>query len=382
MSKREAAETARFEGRVMRAAVMREAGKPLEIEGVEIAEPGPEEVLVKLAASGVCHSDLHTLKGEWGAVMPLVLGHEGSGVVEAVGERVQRVAVGDPVVLSWTAGCGRCQRCLIGQPNLCEKLGESVHANVMFDGTTRLRKNGEEIYSFLGVASFGEYAVVPESGAIPIQHGVSLDLASVVGCAVSTGIGATTNTVRVPVGASTAIIGLGGVGLSILQGCVAQSAGTVIAIDMQPDKLEVASKLGATHVVNARDTDPVAAVRELTGEAGVDFAFEAIGLKATIEQSLAILGARGVAVLVGMPPEGVTFEADPLTMTGLEQSIVGSNYGSSNPAVDFPRLLHLSEIGRIDLGSMVTQRIPLEQINHAFAAMERGEGIRTVITYG
>jgi S-(hydroxymethyl)glutathione dehydrogenase/alcohol dehydrogenase len=365
----------------MRAAVMREAGNPLTIEKVEIAEPGPGEVLVKMAASGICHSDLHALKGEWDAALPLVLGHEGSGVVAAIGEGVQRVAVGDPVVLSWTAGCGRCMRCLIGQPNLCENLLETVHQNVMFDGTTRLRKDGEPIYGYLGVASFGEYSVVPESGAIRVKQGTSLDLASVIGCAVTTGFGAASKTVRVPVGASTATLGLGGVGLAILQGCVAQSAGMVIAIDTQPDKLEIATRLGATHVINARDNDPVAAVSELTDEAGLDFAFEAIGLKATIEQALAMLGSRGTAVLVGMPPEGVTFEADPLLITGLEQTVVGSNYGSANPAVDFPRLLELAEAGRIDLPAMVTRRIRLDDINDAFAAMERGEGIRTVISY-
>ncbi|HYC82175.1 MAG TPA: Zn-dependent alcohol dehydrogenase [Solirubrobacterales bacterium] len=375
--------TARFEGRTMRAAVMREVGEPLTIEQLEIAEPGPGEVLVKLAASGVCHSDLHTLKGEWQAAgLPVVLGHEGAGVVEAVGEGVQRVAVGDPVVLSWTAGCGRCMRCLIGQPNLCENALESVHSFVMYDGTTRLRKDGEEIYSFLAVASFGEYAVVPENGAIRVADGVSLELASVVGCAVSTGVGAATNTVSVPAGASTAIIGLGGVGLSVLQGCVAQSASPVIAIDMHEDKLQAASRLGATHTINAADGDPVAAVSELTGGAGVDYAFEAIGLKVTIEQTLAMLGTRGTAVLVGMPPEGVMFEADPLAITNLEQRIVGSNYGSTVPAVDFPRILRLAEADRLDLSALITQRLPLDRINEAFEAMERGEGIRTVITYG
>ena len=370
-----------FEGRVMRAAVMREVGLPLGIEDVEIAEPGPGEVLVKMAATGVCHSDLHALKGEWQMGLPLVLGHEGSGIVEAVGAGVQRVAVGDHVVLSWTAGCGSCLYCLSGQPNICAHLLESVHQNVMFDGTTRLRKDGEPIYGFLGVASFGEYAVVPESGAVTVKRDIPLDLASVVGCAVATGFGAASKTVQVPVGASTAIIGLGGVGLAILQGCVAQSARSVIAIDVRDDKLELASRLGATDVINARNDDPGAAVSELTGEAGVDFAFEAIGLKATIEQALAMLGRRGTAVLVGMPPEGVTFEADPLLISAFEQRVVGSNYGSSNPAVDFPRLLELFERGRIDLSSMVTRRLPLGEINEAFASMERGEGVRTVIGY-
>ena len=373
--------SARFEGRKMRAAVMRVPGEFLVVEEVEIAEPGPGEVLVRMVASGVCHSDLHALKGEWEMGLPLILGHEGSGVVEAIGEGVKRVAVGDRVVLNWTAGCGSCFYCLIGQPHLCEHLLETTHQNVMFDGTTRLRRDGEPIYSFLGVASFGEYAVVPESGAVAIGDGIALDLASVVGCAVATGFGAASKTVRVPVGASVAIVGLGGIGLAILQGCVAQSAGSVIAIDVHDDKLTLAKDLGATHLINARADDPIAGVHDLTGGRGVDFAFEAIGLKATIEQVLAMLGRRGTAVLVGMPPEGTLFEADPLTMTAFEQRIVGSNYGSTNAAVDFPRLAELAERGHIDLASMVTRRIKLDQINDAFAAMERGEGIRTVITY-
>jgi S-(hydroxymethyl)glutathione dehydrogenase / alcohol dehydrogenase len=371
----------RFEGRVTRAAVMREVGGPLTVEEIEIAEPGPGEVLVRMAASGVCHSDLHALKGEWEMALPLVLGHEGAGTVVAVGDGVRQVATGDPVVLSWTAGCGTCVQCLSGRPNLCERLEEGVHQNTMPDGTTRLRKDGEPIYGLFGVASFGEYAVVPESGAVKVEPGIPLDLASVVGCAVATGFGAASKTVSVPVGASTVVIGLGGVGLAILQGCVAQSAGSVIAVDVHDDKLELASRLGATHVVNARTADPVATIAELTGEAGVDFAFEAIGLKATIEQALAMLGRRGTAVLVGMPPEGVTFEGDPLTIAGFEQRIVGSNYGSSNPAVDFPRLLELFERGRIDLAAMVTRRVALDEINEAFAAMERGEGVRTIISY-
>ena len=365
----------------MKAAIFHGPHKPLTIEDVEIDKPMANEALVRVVASGVCHSDLHALKGEWEMGLPLILGHEGSGVVEAIGEGVKRVAVGDRVVLNWTAGCGSCFYCLIGQPHLCEHLLETTHQNVMFDGTTRLRRDGEPIYSFLGVASFGEYAVVPESGAVAIGDGIALDLASVVGCAVATGFGAASKTVRVPVGASVAIVGVGGIGLAILQGCVAQSAGSVIAIDVHDDKLTLAKDLGATHLINARADDPIAGVHDLTGGRGVDFAFEAIGLKATIEQVLAMLGRRGTAVLVGMPPEGTLFEADPLTMTAFEQRIVGSNYGSANAAVDFPRLAELAERGHIDLASMVTRRIKLDQINDAFAAMERGEGIRTVITY-
>lgn len=372
----------RFEGRTTRAAIMRAVSQPLEIEEVEIAEPGPGEVLVRMEASGVCHSDLHVLDGDWETVLPLVLGHEGAGIVDAIGDGVKRVAVGDPVVLSWTPGCGACAYCVTGRPHLCEKLFQSARQNVGPDGTARLRASGQDVYSFLGVGSFAAHSVVPESGAVRITDGIPLDLAAVVGCAVTTGFGAATKTVQISVGATAVVIGLGGVGLSIVQGCAAQSVGMLIAIDVHDDKLQLAMQLGATHVINAKERDLVAAVSELTDGRGVDFAFEAIGLKATIEQAIAMLGPQGSAVLVGMPPEGVRFEADPLTLMGFEQRVMGSNYGSANPPIDFPLLLELYRRGRINLDALVTSRIVLDDINEAFSAMSRGEGVRTVVVYG
>lgn len=370
-----------FEGRTMRAAVMYGVNQPLVVEEVEIAEPGPGEVMVKMAAASVCHSDLHALDGGWPPQTPIVLGHEGAGTIEAVGPGVTRHRVGDPVSLSWTPGCERCRFCLVGRPNLCEKLAETVFANVMADGTTRMRKGAQEIYTFMGTASFGEYTVVSETGAVPIPEGTRPEIAAVVGCAVTTGFGAATKTVRVAPGDSAVVIGLGGVGLSAVRGCVAQSAGAVIAVDVHDDKLKLARKAGATHVINGRDQDAVAAVWELTGGRGADYVFEAIGLKATIEQGIAMLGSRGTAVLVGMPPEGVRFEADPTAVALMELSIVGSNYGSANPPVDFPRILGLAQSGQLELDSLITSRIALDDVNDAFEAMKRGEGLRTVIMF-
>lgn len=371
-----------FEGRTTRAAVMYAVNEPLVVEEIDIAEPGPGEVMVKLAASSVCHSDLHALDGGWPQQTPIVLGHEGAGTIEAVGPGVTRHAVGDPVSLSWTPGCERCRFCLIGRPNLCEKLAETVHSNVMRDGTTRMRKGSTEIYTYMGTASFAEYTVVPETGAVAIPSDAPMDVAAVVGCAVTTGFGAATKTVRIDAGATAVVLGLGGVGLSVVMGCAAQAAGMVIAVDVHDDKLDMAKRLGATHTVNARSVDPVAAIAELTRGRGADFAFEAIGLKATIEQALAVLGSRGTAVLVGMPAGGVTFEVDPTMTAIMELSIVGSNYGSANPAIDFPRILGLAQSGQLDLASLITSRIALDDINDAFAAMKRGEGIRTVISHG
>jgi S-(hydroxymethyl)glutathione dehydrogenase / alcohol dehydrogenase len=372
---------ARFEGRMIRAAVLREIGRPLEIEELEIAEPGAGEVMVRLAASGTCHSDLHIINGEWAETRrPIVLGHEGAGVVEAVGAGVERVEVGDRVALSWLPSCGHCRQCIAGRPQLCEVALETVHENLMPDGTSRLRSGDEAVSSMLTVGSLGEYTVVPENGAIRIDDSVPLDVAAVVGCAVATGVGAVLNTARLEAGKSVAVVGCGGVGISVVQGCMAMAAEPLIAIDTSAEKLALARKLGATHTVDASSVDAVEAVREITG-GGVDYAFEAIGLRKTIEQAIAMLGTAGSVVLVGMPPDGTTAEIDPMTITSFEQRILGCIYGSCNPPVDFPRILGLHRRGRLDLDSIISRRIPLEQVNEAFTAMAAGEGVRTVVVY-
>lgn len=371
-----------FEGRTMRAAVMHGVNEPLVVEEVEIAEPEPGEVMVKLTNSSVCHSDLSALNGSWPPPVPIVLGHEGAGVVEAVGSGVTRHAVGDHVSLSWTPSCERCRFCVSGRPNLCEALAETSFSNVMRDGTTRMRtKSGEAIYTFMGTGSFAEYTVVPETGAIAIPHGADPAIAAVVSCAVATGFGAATKTVQIGPGEKAVVIGLGGVGLSVVAGCAVQSAGMVIAVDVHDDKLELAKNAGATHTVNARATDPVTAVWELT-ETGADYVFEAIGLKATIEQGISMLGTRGTAVIVGMPPEGVKVEIDPTALAVMETRVVGSNFGSANPPIDFPKIIGLAESGKLDLHSLITGHIKLEQINDAFTSMSKGEGLRTVIDFG
>lgn len=372
---------ARFEGRMIRAAVLREINRPLEIEELEIAEPGAGEVMVRLAASGTCHSDLHCINGEWAETRrPIVLGHEGAGEVVAVGAGVERVKPGDHVALSWLPSCGHCRQCFAGRPQLCVASLETIHQNLMPDGTSRLRSGDEMVSSMLTVGSLGEYTVVPENGAIRIDDSVPLDLAAVVGCAVATGVGAVLNTARIEGGRSVAVVGCGGVGISVVQGATAMSAEPLIAIDANPEKLALAARLGATHTIDASNVDAVEAVHEITG-GGVDYAFEAIGLKTTIEQTIAMLGPAGAAVLVGMPPDGVTVEIDPMTITSSEQRILGCIYGSCNPPVDFPRILGLHRRGRLDLDSVVSRRIPLEQVNEAFAAMAAGEGVRTVVVY-
>lgn len=365
-----------------RAAVFEGPGRPLAIEEVELpAQPGPGEVLVKLAASGLCHSDYHVLRGEWPAPTPLVLGHEGAGTVEAVGEGVTSVATGDHVVLCWTPWCGRCPYCMAGRPILCDMAKSRASRHVMYDGTTRLTRDGRPVHSYIALGTFGQYAMVGETGAVRIRGDVPLAQASLVGCAVTTGIGAVLNTAAVTPGSSVLVIGCGGVGLNIVQGARLAAARQVIAVDRRPEKLEVARALGATDALEAGAGDVVEAVRGLTVGRGVDFAFEAIGVPAMIEAACEALAKGGTAVVVGQVAAGQRVSIDPLLLSDQEKTIRGSNYGSARPPIDFPRILDLYAEGRIDLDSLVTRRIRLEGINDAFDAMGRGEGIRTVIEY-
>jgi S-(hydroxymethyl)glutathione dehydrogenase/alcohol dehydrogenase len=373
--------TFRFDGRTMRAAVFRTPNEPLIIEEVEVAEPGTGELLVALHASGVCRSDAHVLLGEWSAPTPLVLGHEGAGVVEVVGDGVRGFSPGDHVVLSWCPNCRRCEWCLSGRPQLCDVAAATTYESVMYDGTTRLRQGAIPVHAYLSTGTFGQYAVVPESGAVVIDSDIPLERAAIVGCAVATGFGAVVNTAQVPVGATVAVIGCGGVGLSVLQGARAASASQIIAIDLHQDKLALARRLGATHTVDGSATDPINAALELTGGRGVDFAFEAIGAPQAIEQAAALLAPGGTLTIVGQTPEGAHVRLDPFRISDRELRIIGSNYGSCRPVLDFPRILELDRRGILDLEALITDRIVLDDVNGAFSALSDGAGVRTVIVH-
>lgn len=366
----------------MRAAVFEKPGAPLSIEKLEVQDPRANEVLVRMAASGVCHSDYHVVLGEWGSPAPIVLGHEGSGYVEAVGPNVRDVAVGDHVALSWTPSCRRCEYCVSGRPVLCELAIGTAYNSVLPDGTTRLRRpDGEEVYSYLSVGSLAEYAVVPESGAIKLPDTTDPAISALVGCAVSTGVGAAINTANVHAGATVVVIGCGGVGLSAVMGAVVSAASRIIAVDVVPEKLELAARAGATDLVDASTTDPVEAVFELTGGRGADYAIEAIGRASTIEQCYRSLATGGTAVVAGQVPTGVTIEVDPMAMSGRELTLKGSNYGSVRPSVDFRRILGFHEVGLIDLNLLVSRRVQLDSINEAFAELAAGTTARTVIEF-
>ena len=367
----------------VKAAVFTGAKEALEIQKLQIsATPGPQEVLVKLAASGVCHSDLHALDGDWETPAPLVLGHEGAGVVVAVGSEVTDLGVDDHVILSWTPSCRSCEFCVSGNPVLCELANETAYKHVSFDGRSRLRNDEKkDVKSFLAVGSFGDHAMVPASAAIKIRKDAPLAQAALVGCAVSTGIGAVVNTAKVEPGSTVLVVGCGGVGLNVVQGARLAGAKQIIVADVSGEKLELGRTFGATHTVNSRETDLVTAVQELTGGRGVDYAFEAIGLPFTIEACYEAVRRGGTAVVVGQVADGVKISIDPFVMSDQEKKLIGSNYGSSRQSIDFPRIIDLYMEGLVDLDSMVTGRIDLEDVNEAFAQMRLGKGIRTVIEY-
>ena len=366
-----------------RASIFTAPDAPLSVQTVELpAQPGSGDVLVRMRASGVCHSDFHVRVGEWSAPIPMILGHEGSGVVEAVGDGVTTVQPGDHVVLSWTPSCGRCQYCISGRPVLCDKFNETTAQHVSFDGRTRvLLPDGTNVSSFVALGTYGEFAMVPEPAAIKVRADIPFAEASLIGCAVTTGIGAAVNTAGIRAGNSVLVIGAGGVGLNAVQGARLTDARMIIAADLSDEKLAVAKTFGATHTINSGRDDLVETVRSLTEGRGVEYALEAIGLKKTIELAYQSIARGGTAVVVGQAPEGVTIELDPFEMSDQEKTIKGSNYGSSRPAIDFPRIADLQMDGQVDLSTLVTSRIGLDDIEDAFAAMKRGEGIRAVIEY-
>jgi len=366
----------------VRAVVFTSSAEPVSVTHVDLDRPGPGEVLVRIAAAGVCHSDLHVRRGDWPVPAPLVMGHEGAGVVVEAGQGVTDLAEGDHVVLSWVAPCGRCRHCLAGRDARCEIAANVVGpGGVLPDGTSRLSVNGRRIAHYLGVSSFAEYAVVPGSGAIKIRDDAPLDVVALVGCGVATGVGAVTRTAAVEPGASVVVIGCGGVGLSAVQGARLAGAERIVAVDVRPGKAALAVRLGATDQVDASSADPVAAVRDLV-PGGADYAFDAIGLTSTTEQAIKMLGLGGTAVIVGLPPTGATASFEPLTLAESDQRILGSNYGGIRPAVDIPALVDKFMDGELLLNELISGREPLESAESALGELAAGRALRTLLIPG
>ncbi|WP_029260229.1 MULTISPECIES: alcohol dehydrogenase catalytic domain-containing protein [unclassified Microbacterium] len=363
----------------MKAVVFRDPQSPIEFVDVDLAPPRAGEVRVRIAAAGVCHSDLHVKRGEWDAAAPLVMGHEGSGVVTELGEGVTTLAVGDHVVLSWVPPCGECRYCRAGHEARCQKVATVVAPlGVLFDGTSRLSLDGEPLHHYLGVSSFAEEVVVPASGAVKVRDDAPLDVIAVVGCAVATGVGAVLNTAAVEPGSTVVVIGCGGVGLNVVQGARLAGAERIIAIDVRPEKTQMALQFGATDRIDASLGDPVAQLRELILD-GVDYAFDAIGRTSTTEQSIQMLGLGGAAVIVGLPPTGARASFEPLVLAEADQRILGSNYGSVRPSIDVPALVDRYMDGQLKIDPLISGRRPLAEAAAALDDLETGSALRTLL---
>jgi len=362
----------------IKAAVFRKVHEPLTIEGVEIDKPWGREVLVRTVATGVCHSDLHVVDGlgRFPLDRPFVLGHEGAGIVEAVGEDVTSLRVGDHVVACLSGFCGNCAQCLSGHPNLCTG-GIVARPD---SGKPRLSQGGKPFRQFLGISSYGERMLLHENSVVRIDPELPLDRAALVGCGVLTGVGAALRSAGLEPGQNVAVFGCGGVGLSIIQGARIGGARQIIAVDVFPAKLDMAKRVGATHTVDASQDDPVKAVRALTGGAGVDHAFEAVGIAKLVRQAIESLAIRGTATIVGVLPPEATIEF-PWMAIRPECKVQTSRMGSNRFRTDIPLYLDFYRQGRLMLDEMVTKRGPIEDINEAFRAMKAGEVARTVLTF-
>ncbi|HEX2045930.1 MAG TPA: Zn-dependent alcohol dehydrogenase [Gaiellaceae bacterium] len=363
----------------MRAAVLRAVGEPLAVEEVELAPPGAGEVAVRLAASGVCHSDWNVVSGATPNPLPAVLGHEGAGVVEEVGEGVESLAEGDHVVLSWLPACGRCFYCAEGRPVLCDVAMADMFRGTLPGGALRLSQDGEPLYHYSYLSAFAERCVVPEGCCVRIRADAPLDVAALVGCAVMTGFGAVVNRARVRPGSAVLVFGAGGVGLSAILGARFAGARSVVAADPVAFKRETALELGATHAV-----EPAAAaevVRELTEGRGADVAVDAAGAPGIVAQAYDAVRRGGTVVAVGIPPLDATADLPGPSLPREEKVVTGSFYGSCRPQIDMPLVLDLFMEGRLPLDRLVTRTYGLDDVNEAFAAMNAGEVARAVVNF-
>lgn len=359
----------------MKAAVFHGPHQPLVIEQVDIDNPGPHEVLVQTMASGVCHSDLHFVDGLYPMMAPAVLGHEVSGIVQKVGDQVHYVQPGDHVIGCLSVFCGHCEMCISGRPNLCRNPELRRGPNEK----SRLSQNGQPVAQFANLSSYAEEMLVHENALVKMREDIPFAQAALIGCGVTTGVGAVLNTAKIEPGSSVAVWGCGGVGLAAIQGARIGGARMIIAVDTVESKLATAKQLGATHIVDASSHDPVAAIREMTG-GGVEYSFEAIGLKKAAEQAYEALAPGGTATIIGMIPVGQKVEIDGPSLLS-EKRLQGSSMGSNRFRKDMPRYIDFYLQGRLKLDEMVTRRGRLEDVNEAFRAMKAGEVARSVLMF-
>jgi S-(hydroxymethyl)glutathione dehydrogenase / alcohol dehydrogenase len=359
-----------------KAAILQGYGEKLVVDEIDVADPEEGEVRVRMRASGVCHSDMHIIKGDLPVPTPCVLGHEGSGTIEGIGRGVRGLKEGDDVILSWVPPCGSCHYCIAGRTHLCESAQMA-----MLTGGSRLSRGGQPLMSIQGVASFSEHTTLPSTGCIPIHNGTPHEVACLVGCGVMTGVGAAINTVDIGAGQSVAVIGCGGVGLNVIQGAAIRGAGQIIAVDRVPSKLELARTFGATHLVNSADAGVMGGIMAATDGLGADWAFEVIGVPELITEAFMAVKRGGKVVVVGVPPVSAMVSLPAALLALAEKSVIGSLYGSANLRRDMPRMLDLFAAGKLKLRELVSRTLPLEEINDAFDAMMTGEVARSVIVY-
>jgi S-(hydroxymethyl)glutathione dehydrogenase/alcohol dehydrogenase len=378
---RDSTEPARYARFVrMQAAVLWEPRTPVEILAVDLAPPKDGEVLVRIAACGVCASDLHVVDGDLPEPLPLVLGHEASGVVVDTGAGVERLESGDHVVLALVPSCGRCAACVAGRPNFCELAWRMAAEGRLADGTSRLSVDGTELRHFNSVSSFAEYAVVPESAAVPIRRDVPLDVAALAGCAVITGYGGVVNTAGVEDGATVAVWGCGGVGLNAIQAARLAGAERIVGVDTRPDKLELARRLGATDAVRADPgADASAAVRALV-PGGVDYAFEAIGREDAVRAAWEAARPGGTVVVLGLMPKGSLLTIDPWGFIN-EKTLKGCYLGSARIDRDIPRIIELYREGALQLDALVSRRLTLAELPEAFDRLRAGDAVRQLVVF-
>lgn len=360
----------------MQAAVCYSYKQPLVVEDVTIDPPQVGEVKVRMAATAICHSDIHLIRGEWGGDVPVIAGHEGAGVVEEVGPGVNAVRPGDHVVVSLLRSCGRCRHCTMGTPHLCE-------GSFALNSESRLRTTlGQPIRHGLSTAAFAEYVIVDQSQLAPVPPGMAFDVAALLACGVITGIGAVVNRARVPPGSSVAVIGAGGVGLNAIQGARLSGAHPIIAIDLVDSKLDTARTFGATHAIHGRRDNPTTMVGTYTAGRMADYVFVTVGSIAAAELAYDLAGVRGTVVFVGIP-DWVSKVAIPMgnTITS-EKTVTGSLMGTTRLSVDVPRLVSLYQAGQIKLDELITARYPLARINEAIESTESGAALRNVIVFG
>lgn len=370
-----------------RAAVFTGVGQPLEVQELQLEAPKPGEVMVKMAASGVCHSDLSIQNGTMPLPPPIVLGHEGAGVVVEIGEGVRAFKAGDHVVTTWVGQCGTCYTCTHGEPSLCETTSLVQATSALLDGTPRFSLDGKPVGQMSACGTFTEYTVVPDIACVKLPEDIPLDRAALLGCGVLTGCGAAINTAEVKPGDTVAVIGCGGVGLNVIQGARIAGAAHIIAVDMVASKLELAKTFGATATVNASDGDPVEAVKALTGSGpmgprGVDVAFEVVGSTALLQQALGMARRGGRVVFVGVPRMDDMMTWSPfMDLFAFDKKISGAFYGHSNIHRDVNRYVDLYREGKLLLDELVSATITLDDVNAAFDTLQKGEVARSVISY-